>query len=162
MSFWWSNQLAAVDGASGHEVAIALRPSANAGDLPSGTYYKAGQFFSVAQTSAHQEEAAKFLDFLLNSEEAGQIVLAERGVAPNPNVRESMLDDLSEADARVSEFIDGISDAVDDPPPIPPEGGSIAQDLIRRIGLETLFGQTSAQDAAEAAHLELGDNLAGG
>lgn len=159
MSFWWSNQLAALEDALGSDVEVALRPSSNTGGSPSGTYYKASMFFSIAETSPHQEEAARFLDFLLNSEEAGQIVLAERGVAPNLRVRESMLGDLTEADARISEFIDEISETVDAPPPIPPEGGSTAQEVLQRIGLEVVFGQSSPAEAAESAHAELAGNL---
>lgn len=162
MSFWWSNQLAAVEDASGTDIEIAIRPSSNAGDSPSGTYYKASQFFSIAETSPHQEEAAEFLDFLLNSEEAGRIVLAERGIAPNLTVREAMVEDLTEANVRVSEYIDDVADVVDSPPPIPPEGGSVAQEVIQRIGLEVAFGQSTPEEAAESVYAELSDSVVGG
>lgn len=155
MSFWWSNQLSALEAATGTGIEMTMRPSSNGGDLPSGTYYKASQFFSIAETSPHQEEAAQFLDFLLNSEEAGQIVLVDRGIAPNTVVREAIVGELDDVSVRVSEFIDGIADVVDDAPPIPPEGGSVAQDVLRRHGLDVVFGQVSPEEGAEAAHSEL-------
>lgn len=42
-------------------------------------WYKPGMFFSVAETSEVKEECAKFIDWFVNSDEANDIIMGERG-----------------------------------------------------------------------------------
>jgi multiple sugar transport system substrate-binding protein len=52
----------------------------------SAVYIKPSQYFSVTSKSKHPKEAAMFLDFVTNSVEANDILLAERGAPVNTKV----------------------------------------------------------------------------
>ena len=86
MGYWWSNQLNAFSKASrqGDEAAAAARAlTASATDerhLLQGLDVLVGL---VAHRSTRRRPA-KFVNYLANSTEAGDILLADRGVPPNP------------------------------------------------------------------------------
>src|SRR5690606_37904885 len=88
MGAWWSNQLGALSAASGHELELLRFPGETEFDR-TGMYFKPAMYYSVSATSEHPEESAKFVDFLLNDPEAAAIMLTDRGLPANLDVRES-------------------------------------------------------------------------
>ncbi len=56
---------------------LALMPGANENNA---MWLKPGMFWSVSETSKVKEECAKFINWMINSEEANDIIMAERGV----------------------------------------------------------------------------------
>ena len=55
-----------------------------------GLWMKPGMFWSISSNSKHPEEAAAFISWMLNSEEANDIMMAERGTPSPAAVREYM------------------------------------------------------------------------
>ncbi|MFD1954804.1 ABC transporter substrate-binding protein [Paenibacillus thailandensis] len=64
--------------------------------VEAGGWLKPSLFFAVSQSSAHQEEAAKFLDWFTNSEEAVKILGTSRGNPVNSKVAEQLIGSFSE------------------------------------------------------------------
>ena len=64
--------------ASGREMGMTMYP-VDGEDM----FLKPSMFFSIAETSPHKEEAAKFINWFLNSVECNEILMAERGVPVN-------------------------------------------------------------------------------
>jgi len=147
MGFWWSNQLGAVSTAAGRDLELLRVPGETSGER-TGMYLKPAMYYSVAKTSKHPEAAAAFVDFLLNDPEAGALMLSDRGLPVNGEVREAILGDLPPADQQVAAFIEEIGADVVDSPPVPPQGAGDVTDILIRINTEVLFGNLSPDDAA--------------
>lgn len=94
--------------------------------------------------------AAAVVDYLLNSVEANEILLAERGVPINTTVREAIADKVDETTKKTFDFIsfveDGRCSEIDSPDP------SCASELDATAKVlmdEVLYGNKTAAQAAE-------------
>lgn len=147
MAWFWSNQLEAMQNAAGREL-VLLRPPGEADGKRTGTFLKPTMYYSVAESSPHPEEAALFVDFLVNSEAAGELILADRGLPANESVRAAVLPLLSDADQVGAEFVADIAETVVDGTPVPPVGSGETKQITERINSDLLFGKITAQEAA--------------
>jgi multiple sugar transport system substrate-binding protein len=114
-----------------------------------GSYYKGSMFWSISSRSKHQKEAAEFVNFLANNPAAGNILLAERGVPPNTEIRAAVQSKLQPADAASAKFIQDIGKELGDPSPAPPVGGGQVEKIIQRYTTEVLFGRQTPDKAAQ-------------
>ncbi|MEV4266155.1 sugar ABC transporter substrate-binding protein [Kribbella sp. NPDC049584] len=153
MSFIWSNQLLAFSQASGQQLKLLRIPSTDGKAADNGSYYKGSMFWSISSRSKHQKEAADFVNYLANSPAAGNVLLAERGVPPNTEIRTAVTPKLKPADAASAKFIQDIGKELGDPSPAPPVGGGQVEKIIQRYTTEVLFGR-QAPDAAAKAFLD--------
>jgi len=83
---------------------LALPPSGENGTKA--LWIKPGMFFSVAQSSEHKREAAKFISWLINDEEANKIINAERGVPASSKVREALKPSLTQQQKDMFDYTD--------------------------------------------------------
>ena len=106
-------------------------------------------FYSASAKSEHPEEAKLFIDFLINSEEAGKLILTDRGLPANTDVRDVVVPLLGEADKVGAEFVASLEGIVVDGTPVPPVGSGQAADITGRVNSDVLFGTiTPAEGAA--------------
>ena len=155
-----SNQFTAIQNAApeGMEVAITTWP---AYDPVKSDYLKSGQFFSIGATTANPEESVKVLDFLINSEEANDILLGERGVPAPMDVAEYLTPKLSELDQEVVRFINEVvtpNCSPIDPPE--PDGSNEVYELMNLLVEQVCYGQLSAEEAAEQFYAEATELMA--
>jgi multiple sugar transport system substrate-binding protein len=160
MAWYWSNQLGALTKASGQALEIRRPPSVEGKAADAEQFYKASQFWSASSKTKHPAEAQKFIDFLANSVEAGEIALADRGIPGNSEVRAAVAPKLTPTDALTAKFIDGIADEVGDAPAVPPAGSSPVSEVLTRYATEVQFGRVSPQEAAKKAVEEIKSALA--
>jgi multiple sugar transport system substrate-binding protein len=160
MGWVWSNQLTAVSKASGQPLEIHRPPSVEGDASKAEQFYKASQFWSASSRSKHPAEAQKFIDFLANSVEAGEIGLADRGIPGNSEVRAAVAPKLTPTDALTAKFIDDIADEVGDAPAIPPAGSSGVSEILTRFATEVHFSRISPQEAAKKSIDEIKSALA--
>jgi multiple sugar transport system substrate-binding protein len=151
---WWSNQVAALRDASGQNLAPMMVPTPD-GQPGTAAYYKPSMFWSASASTEHPAEAALFLDFLANSEEAADLLLAERGVPANETIREYITPKLTEVDQEVVAFLDEIAPRVGDAPPATPPGGGAIETIIDQHSQAVLFGDQTPQEAAASFIEEL-------
>src|SRR5690625_6925697 len=59
-------------------------------------WYKASMYWSISASAQDPDAALAFVDFLVNSPDAGEILSIERGVPGNLTVREAITPDRSE------------------------------------------------------------------
>ncbi|MET7277872.1 sugar ABC transporter substrate-binding protein [Kribbella sp. NPDC005582] len=149
MSFGWSNQLNAFSKASGQELKLLRIPSTTGQAAKNGSYYKGSMFWSISSRSKNREAAAKFVDFLANNPVSGNILLAERGVPPNTEIRAAITPKLQPADAASAKFIEEIGKELGEPSPAPPVGGGQVEKIIQRYTTEVLFGRLAPDKAAQ-------------
>jgi multiple sugar transport system substrate-binding protein len=160
MGVWWSNQLGALSAASGHDLELLRLPGESQYER-TGMYFKSAMYYSVSATTEHPEEAAKFVDFLVNDPEVAALQLTDRGLPSNLSVRESILDDLEDADQRMADFMADLEDELVDSPPVPPNGSAEMTDIMKRINTEVLFGNLTPAEAAERFLSEVGAAIGG-
>ncbi|MEV0387094.1 extracellular solute-binding protein [Nonomuraea sp. NPDC050643] len=148
MQFDWSNQLTALSKAAGQPLRLMRLPGESGGTQP-GMWLQASQIYSVNARSEHPQEAAKFVDFLVNSPEAGKIILADRGIPANSDVRTAIQSVLGPEEKAQAEFIDGLTPKAGPPLVIGPAGSTDTPKILDRVNAEVLFGRQ--QPAAAAA-----------
>ncbi|GAA3556223.1 sugar ABC transporter substrate-binding protein [Kribbella ginsengisoli] len=159
MSLIWSNQLLAMDKASGQQMKLLRIPSTDGKAADNGSYYKGSMFWSISSRSKQQKAAAEFVNYLANASAAGNILLAERGVPPNTEIRKAVASKLQPADATSAKFIQDIGKELGEPSPAPPVGGGQAEKIVQRYTTEVLFGRQSPDKAAKAMLDEISGEL---
>ncbi|WP_146900855.1 ABC transporter substrate-binding protein, partial [Cellulomonas aerilata] len=117
----WTNQLSAVANAAGQDIELLRWPGESQGER-TGMYFKPALYASMSAQTEHPEAAARFIDFMLNSETAGDIILADLGLPANLDIRERIVPKLPEVDRQSAEFVADLADEVVDSPPVPPAG----------------------------------------
>jgi multiple sugar transport system substrate-binding protein len=151
MGFWASNQLANLSTVTGQELALLRLPTTD-GVAEDGEFAISGGWYTAAATTEHPEEVARFLDFMVNSQEAWDVLLTERGAPPNSKIRQGLIDSgaLGAADTASIEFLNELETVAMDPPPaVPPVGAGGFQDILRRYTVEVVFDRLTPEDAGE-------------
>ncbi len=159
LAWYWSNQLSALTKASGQPLEIHRPPSTDGNSASAQQFYKSSQFWSASSRTKHPAEVQKFVDFLANNVEAGEIALADRGIPGNSEVRAAVLPKLTPEDAATAKFIDEISSELGDAVPVPPAGSSSAVEALGRYALEVHFNRLSPAEAAKKAMDEAKSSL---
>jgi multiple sugar transport system substrate-binding protein len=148
MMWNWSNALEAMSKASGRDL-VLLRPPGEAEHARTGLFLKPAMHYSISARTEHPEEAALFLDFLLNQEDAADIIKRDRGLPANTLIRDHVLADLSDAEQQAADFLAEIEDELATPPPVPPVGAGEIVSIVQRINEEVLFDRLSPDEAAQ-------------
>ncbi|MEV0824802.1 ABC transporter substrate-binding protein [Nonomuraea rubra] len=146
MQFDWSNQLSALSKAAGRPLRLMRVPGES---TRPGMWLQASQIYSINARSEHPQEAAKLVDFLVNSAEAGKIILADRGIPANSDVRAAIQGVLGEPEKAQAAFIDALTPKAGPPLVIGPAGSTDTPKILDRVNAEVLFGRQ--QPAAAAA-----------
>ena len=141
-------QIQAFVDASGTEMQLLRLPAVESGEPR--MVNKASMYWSIAESTEHPAEAARFVDFLINDEEAARILGVERGVPANPEIQEAIKPDLSPTGVMATEFAADLQDEVVDPPQVTPDFASDFGGEVGRIGSEVMFGSLTPEEGAQA------------
>ncbi|MDZ5077228.1 ABC transporter substrate-binding protein [Nesterenkonia sp. HG001] len=150
MRAWWSNQSVALSESTGTELELLRFPSHTGDAEDAAPWYKSSMFLSGSAATDHPEEVQLFIDFFVNSEEAALIDMAERGIPPNNEIRQTVTEELEGPQLAMAEYIDQIEGELGPSEPVPAMGGSAFQQILYRYQDEVLFERMSPADAAEA------------
>lgn len=159
ITFAYSNQIGTYTAAlGGANVQIVAPPTST--DV-SGVSVLPSQFWAINAASEHPEAAALLVEWLLNTPEAAEIILANRGLPFNPDILAVVEPLLSPADATAAAYLKQVLEIGVVAPP-QPAGGGILNELSQRMESEVLFGRLSPQQAAEQWVSELSTSIANG
>jgi len=155
IGFQWSNQVNAVQNASGQDI-LMLRPPTQTGQAADGhLWYKSSMYLSAGAKTKYPEEVKAFIEFLINDPECGAILGTERGVPTNTKVREAVAPQLDAANTKVIEFMDSIADELGTGGTVPLPGGGQSETIQRRATDAVLLGDLDPATAAEQFVTEL-------
>ena len=145
----WSNYATIVEGSN--DTLKLVTPPMTA-DKTKALWVKPGMFFSIAETSADakKQAAAEFINWFINSEEANDIILAERGTPVSSAVR-SYLADSGKLTKKQIEMFDFVDDAVSvcaDAPAPDPAGVSEISETYQTEIYNVLYGNKTPEKAA--------------
>ncbi|GAB2599303.1 ABC transporter substrate-binding protein [Pseudactinotalea suaedae] len=149
MSLTPANLLVDNENLLGRELRLLRIPTMTGQAADLGMWYRPSLLFCVAATSKDPETATALVDFLLNSKEAGRIMLAERGVPPNTEVLADITPELSSPNQRVVEYMESCAPDLTTPPLSPPAGAGSYPGLLGRYGEDVIFEKTTPAQAAE-------------
>lgn len=157
MTYLWSNQVKALDAASGVDMKL-LRPPAPTGSSK-WLWYKASMYWSASSRTKNPAAVAKVIDYLANSTDAVKILTAERGLPANLDCRKAIADSLPASDKKVAAYLTAIEGEVTDAGGITPVGGSTFQSILSRKYQDVLFNRASIKDAVAALRSEVQSGL---
>ena len=126
---------------------LAVMPDAD----NSGLWLKPGMFFCVSESSKVKEECAKFINWFVNSEEANEIIMGERGTPVSSDVREYLVSSgkLSEQQKDAFDYTDKITSVVGETPAADPSGIAEVNEAFASAGNSVLYGQLTSEEAAK-------------
>jgi len=153
----WSNFLGgylADSGASSISIVAPPTDDPDAKDL----YRQGGLQIAISANTEHPEAAAVFLDYIVNSPEAGEIFGTTLGFPASSSKLEGAK--LEGADKQVADYIESVSDRIGDAPPPAVVGyGSLEQkfwDLGKELGLGTKTVDDAVTEFFNEAQVILG------
>lgn len=155
MGTLWSNQINAMDKASGQDMALLRLPSQTGQAKDAGLWYKASMYWSASARTKNADEVKKFIDYLSNSTEAGAILGTERGLPPNLKVREAISEKFSASDKKVVAFMEKIEPELGPTAVVPPQGGGQSPDIQKRHAQNVYFNRGTPEAEAKAFYDEV-------
>ncbi len=154
-----ANQFVALSQAAGRELKIAPYPKVTK-DGPSGMSVNSGLAFSMSNTSAHKEEAAKFISFMVNDLEANDLMGGERGIPVMAKVREHLASNSTDPAVKAAyAYLDLVGKIASTTQPVEPDGQLEIEDISKRINEELAFGRITPDDAAAKFRKEVEEVL---
>lgn len=153
----YANKVASVN----DKIEMKLLPQLEGSDAK-GLWNKPGYFWSIAETSQVKKEAAEFIDWFVNSEEANDIIMAERGVPSSASVREHMVNSgkLSAQQQGMFEYVDTAAAYCGETPAPDPVGMSEINTAFKDAAYSTFYGQVTAEEAAANFRVQAEEILA--
>ncbi len=141
----WDNFLTRFsEGSAEPELSMMAIPSGEGTEA--GMFLKPGLMMGVAANSEHPDEAAAFIDFLINSEEAGEIFGSSRGLPSSSTALGGVSDEG--LDAQLVEYETSVESELTGSAPPPVEGFATLEEAFNRISQDVAFDASSSADAA--------------
>lgn len=111
-------------------------------------WIKPGMFFSVAQSSKNQKEAAKFINWFINDIEANKVINTERGIPVASKVREALKPNLTPKQKGMFEYMDlAVKHAAPTDPAEPAGGGEVSKLMADQMNL-VLYNKATPEQVA--------------
>ncbi|MHA6628803.1 ABC transporter substrate-binding protein [Pseudonocardia sichuanensis] len=154
MGVWWTSQLGATEERSGRQLELLRMPGETTGER-TGTYFKPSMYYAISADTEHPEEAALLVDFLLNDVDSGRLMLSDRGLPANTDVRAALDAHFTDADRRAAQFLTEVGPTVQDGMNAPPIGAGEVAEIFARLNEQVLFGRLDPRQAAEGFMAEV-------
>lgn len=101
-----------------------------------GMWLSQSQQYTISARSDHPKEAAMLVEFLTNDIRAQEIILTDRGLATNPEVRDAVLPHLNEHQQHEAEFLARVQENIDSVPTPGPVGSTETRLILERLAGE--------------------------
>lgn len=144
ISVIYSSQYAAVAKAAGKALLLIPMPGPNAAK---GAEIRAGMHMLMASTSKNKDEAAKFMNFFINDQEANKILNAERGIPIAAKVRAALKPGYTSEQQVMSDFIENLSKKSSPGDPAAPAGATEIDTFLKDMEQKIVFDMITPQEA---------------
>lgn len=148
MTFEWNNYASKLSEVNGNLKMVT--PPLSDDSENKGLWMKPGMFFTVSETSEVKEEAARFINWFVNSEEANDIIMAERGTPVSSVVREylSNAGNMTPQQEEMFEYVDLAEELCGETPAPDPVGMSEINEAFNNAAYSAFYGQITPEAAA--------------
>lgn len=154
-----SNGIVAITNAADKGFGTNILPMAE-DQVLNGQYIKPSHFFSASANTKHPDMAVKFIDFITNSVECNEVLMAERGVPISSEVREALQPLINDWTRSSWDYIDLAAEYSSQIDPPDPAGHSEVVALLTTLEQEVLFERTTPAEAATRFMKEANEILA--
>ncbi|WP_300342642.1 ABC transporter substrate-binding protein [Nesterenkonia sp.] len=151
----WTNQLPAQTEASGLDLIPLRFPSYTGNAEDNGLWFKNTMLIGATAQTEHPEEAQMFIDYFINSEEAGMHNMMDRGLPVNQQVREAVMAEVEGPDLVAAELITELQDEITESEPMPPVGFTGVVETITLRSEDVFFERATPREAAESLVSEI-------
>lgn len=141
----WSNQYILLANAVKRPLEILPIPGWNQNGA---LFLKPSMYFSVPKSSKQKEEAAKFISFWVNNEEANKIIMGERGVPVSSKIKEALKPNLTPEQAKVFEYVSWAEQNASQMDPPNPVGAVEVDALLKNYAEQILYKKLTVEEAA--------------
>ncbi|MGP9500998.1 ABC transporter substrate-binding protein [Specibacter sp. AOP5-B1-6] len=153
MKVSWSNQM---NSYSGNELVMMKLPGESE---QGGTWLRSSMEYGISAKSKNTAAAAKFVSFLVNSEEAGKLIKSDRGMPANLDVRSVVKPLLEENQQKEAVYLDRVAEMKLTPPLPFPAGSSATMEVLNRNMTDVLFEKAPPEAGAAKFVEEVNLNL---
>jgi len=151
---YWDNLMAGYLADSGaKELKLLPVPSDNADNL--GLFLKPSQLMVASAKTKNKEAAARFIDFMLNDPQVGDIFKTSRGIPASKAQREGTT--YTGTDAAVVAYEKSIEKYLKDAPEPPIVGFGTLETSFKRVNSDLNYGKLTVDGAADAWFKEAED-----
>ncbi|QBE97291.1 ABC transporter substrate-binding protein [Blautia producta] len=149
MIFEWNNYAAKLSSVN-DKLKIVTPPLSDDSD-DKGLWMKPGMFFSISENSKVKKEAAEFIDWFINSEEANDLMMAERGTPASSKIRQYMIDSgkLNTQQQEMFQYVDDAAVLCGDTPAPDPVGMAEINEAFKNVANSAFLGQATPEEAAK-------------
>ena len=149
-TFDWNNYASRMSKVN-DKLKIATPPLSDDSDSK-GLWIKPGQFFSIAETSKVKDECAEFINWFINSKEANDIIMAERGTPVSAEIRDYMVESgkMDAQQIEMFEYVDKAAALSGETPAPDPAGISEVNEAFNKAGNSVFYGQMTPEEGAAA------------
>jgi pectin-derived oligosaccharide transport system substrate-binding protein len=154
MFFGYTNQLGTYAAAAGNEAGgaeedfVLLRIPGETEYANPGMSLLPSQYYTINVNTEAARQAALFVNFLVNSPEAGELILSDRGLPSSPAVREHITPLLGPYEQTVAKFITDNNDSFG-PSFVPPAWATQVNTITQTIDSQVLSGELTPAQGAE-------------
>jgi multiple sugar transport system substrate-binding protein len=146
MTWNWSNQYLGFAQLTNSSLSINLPPEQ---EEKSALFLKPSMYFSIPKSSQQKEEAAKFIDFFVNSIEANKLIKGERGVPVSSKVIDAIKPELNEDEIKIFDYVERASKNVSKADAPDPLGSGEVMKALKNLSEQILFKKISPEDGAK-------------
>ena len=147
--FEWNNYAAKLSSVNDN-LKIVTPPLSDDSD-DKGLWMKPGMFFSISENSKVKKEAAEFIDWFINSEEANDLMMAERGTPASSKIRQHMIDSgkLNTQQQEMFQYVDDAAVLCGETPAPDPVGMAEINEAFKNVANSAFLGQATPEEAAK-------------
>jgi multiple sugar transport system substrate-binding protein len=142
----WNNYTSIV-AETNENIGMVTPPLKEGGEL--GLWLKPSMFFSVAAGSPKEAAAVDFINWFVNSQEANDIILGERGTPLSQEIRDYLAPKLNDQQQRMFAYVGQALEYCGETPPPDPQGISEIIDLTNNLVDQVMYGMITSEEAAE-------------
>ncbi|GAB3282032.1 ABC transporter substrate-binding protein [Kineosporia babensis] len=149
LNFNYSSQLPSLQAGNPKAEFVLLQMPQSADGSATGYSYKSSMYWSIASRTEHPAEAAKLVDYMVNSPVAAKILGTDRGIPANADTLAAIRSDLDAPSEAAAKFNEQVEPLIEPPPALTPAGASDINAMLQRAAQEAFFGRQSTAEAAQ-------------
>ncbi len=146
--FDWSNLIVDWQQFTPHKLGMAAYPQGPSGSVP-GQYFKVSQLMSIAAQTKHPEEAATFVNFMINDTGAIKALDIERGIPGAAKARALLKPQLTPTQREELAYIDQVAKYARPKTVLDPPGANQVVTAYQLYASKIAFGQLSIPVAVD-------------
>jgi multiple sugar transport system substrate-binding protein len=146
--FDWSNLVVAWQKFTPHKLGMAVFPQGPSGSVP-GQYFKVSQMMSISSKTKHPEDAANFVNFMINDTGAIKALDIERGIPGPAKARGILKPQLTPTQQEELAYIDLVAKYARPKTVLDPPGASLVVTAYQLYASKIAFGQLSISAAVD-------------